>query len=87
MKDDRGNYYYPFPQNKQVRMYIHEKDDMIYFRLWNADDPELWVQHGWIPYDAILQAQAMYEQKNRFDPRKAYDLEIAKAVLKEGRRG
>jgi hypothetical protein len=30
-----------------------------------------------------MQAQAMYKQKNDFNPRQAYDLEIAKAVLKE----
>ena len=83
MKDDRGIYYYPFPQNKKVRMYVQNTDDMIHFRLWNEDDPELWAQHGWVPYDAILQAQAMYEQKNDFNPRQAYDLEIAKTALKE----
>jgi len=83
MKDDRGIYYYPFPQNKKVRMYVQNTDDMIHFRLWNEDDPELWAQHGWVPYDAILQAQAMYKQKNDFNPRQAYDLDIAKAALKE----
>ena len=83
MKDERGIYYYPFPQNKKVRMYVQDKDDMIHFRLWNVDDPELWAEHGWIPYDAILQAQAMYERKNAFNPKQAYDLDIAKAVLKE----
>ena len=83
MKDEQGIYYYPFPQNKKVRMYVLQKDEMIHFRLWDADDPELWAQHGWLPYDAIVQAQAMYERKNAFDPRRAYDLEIAKAVLKE----
>ncbi len=83
MKDERGTYYYPFPQNKKVRMYVQDKDDMIYFRLWNADDPELWAQHGWVPYDAIIQAQAMYKQKNDFNPRQAYDPQVARAVLKE----
>ncbi|MBW1783818.1 MAG: hypothetical protein JRL30_24145 [Deltaproteobacteria bacterium] len=83
MKDERGKYYYPFPQNKKVRMYVKEEDATIYFRLWNAVDPQLWSQHGWIPYDAIIQAQTMYEQKNDFNPSQAYDLEIARAVLKE----
>jgi len=83
MKDDRGRYYYPFPQNQKVRMYVQDEDDMVYFRLWNTDDPKLWEQHGWVPYDAIIQAQTMYQQKNDFNPRQAYDLEIAKAVLKE----
>ena len=83
MKDDRGKYYYPFPQNKKVRMYVQEEGGNVYFRLWNSDDIKLWDDHGWIPYEAIQQAQAMYEQKNDFNPNKAYDLETAKAVLKE----
>ena len=83
MKDDRGKYYYPFPQNKRVRMYVQEEGGTVYFRLWNADDIQLWDDHGWIPYEAIKQAQAMYEQKNDFNPNQAYDLETAKAVLKE----
>ena len=83
MKDDRGKYYYPFPQNKRVKMYVQEEGGEIFFRLWNADDIQLWDDHGWIPYEAIKQAQAMYVQKNDFNPEKAYDLETAKAVLKE----
>lgn len=83
MKDERGKYYYPFPQNKKVRMYVQEEDGSVYFRLWNSDDIQLWDDHGWIPYEAIKQAQAMYEQKNDFNPNQAYDLETAKAVLKE----
>lgn len=83
MKDERGQYYYPFPQNKRVHMYVQEKEGEIFFRLWNADDPKLWTDHGWIPYDAILQAAAMYKKKNDFDPDRAYDLGAAKAALKE----
>ena len=83
MKDDWGKYYYPFPQNKKVRMYVQEEGGSVYFRLWNSDDIQLWDDHGWVPYEAIQQAQAMYEQKNDFNPNQAYDLETAKAVLKE----
>ena len=83
MKDDRGKYYYPFPQNKRVKMYVQEEGGEIFFRLWNADDIQLWDDHDWIPYEAIKQAQAMYVQKNDFNPEQAYDLETAKAVLKE----
>lgn len=82
MKDKQGIYYYPFPSNKRVRMYVRQGDDDIDFRLWNQDDPELWESHGWVPYQAILQAQAMY-QGGPFDPKKAYDLNLAKAVLAE----
>ena len=84
MKDERGIYYYPFPQNKRVRMYVREEEGTVFFRLFNADDTELWSLHGWVPYDAIVQAKAMYEQKNDFNPDRAYDLSIARAVLKEG---
>ena len=83
MKDKRGKYYHPFPQNKKVRMYVQQEEGDISFRLWNVDDPKLWGDHGWIPYEAIRHAAAMYEQKNDFNPNQAYDLEIAKALLKE----
>ncbi len=83
MQDERGKYYNPFPQNKRVRMYVHEEGDDVCFRLWNSDDPQLWEDHGWVPYEAIKQAIAIYEQKNEFNPNQAYNLEIAKAVLKE----
>jgi hypothetical protein len=84
MKDELGKYYYPFPQNKKVRMYVQEEDGNIYFRLWNSEDPKLWEEHGWIPYEAIRQAEAMYRRKDVFKPNQAYDLEIARALLKEG---
>ena len=82
MKDKKGLYYYPFPTNKRVHMYVREGDGIIWFRLWNADDPELWEKHGWVPYDAIKQAATMYEGKN-FAPNQAYDIELAKTLLKE----
>ena len=58
MKDAKGLYYYPFPQNKRVRMYVREVEGTVGFRLWNQDDPELWVQHGWVSHEAIQQASA-----------------------------
>ena len=82
MKDELGLYYYPFPQNTRVRMYVREAQGSVLFRLWNADDPKLWEEHGWVPYDAIRQAQAMYTGKG-FDPRYAYDIEVARALIKE----
>lgn len=84
MKDKNGLYYYPFPQNKRVRMYVREKDAIIWFRLWNADDPQLWMEHGWVPYGAVKKAAEMSKSK-AFDPHQAYDIEAAKALLKEGR--
>jgi hypothetical protein len=82
VKDERGLYYYPFPQNKRVRMYVREADGNIWFRLCNADDPELWEEHGWVPYGAIKQAATLGKPK-RFDPNQAYDLRVAQMLLKE----
>lgn len=82
MKDDRGMFYYPFPQNKLVRMYVDQLDGEIRFRMWNQEDPDMWQQHGWVPYGAILQAASMYKGDD-FDPGQAYDIELAGALLKE----
>jgi hypothetical protein len=60
MKDDRGLFYYPFPLNKKVRMYVRAGVDEIWFRMWNTDDQELWDEHGWIPYEAIKKAEGLY---------------------------
>jgi len=74
MKDDKGIYYYPFPGNKRIRMYVQKIDFEICFRLWNADAAGLWEDHGWVPHDAICQASEMYEHKGAFDPKDAYIL-------------
>ena len=84
MKDDNGLYYHPFPQNKQVRMYDREDGGIIYFRIWNAADPKMGEEHGWVPYGTIKQAAAMADKKN-FDPNRAYYIEVAKMLLKMGR--
>ncbi|MBW2603622.1 MAG: hypothetical protein JRE28_04800 [Deltaproteobacteria bacterium] len=83
MKDELGFYYYPFPQNKQVHMYVLRKGDDICFRLWNADDAKLWEEHGWVPYGAIQKASNIYNGKSGFVPNQAYDLNIAKALLEK----
>ena len=84
MKDRLGLYYYPNPLNKRVRTYVKEVSGQIFFRLWNADDEKLWEDHGWVPYEAIKQAAAMYTG-DRFDPKEAYDIQLAQALLKEER--
>ena len=66
-------------------MYVREIDGEIGFRMWNSDDPQLWEEHGWVSYDAIKQAQEIYAVKD-FDPKQAYDIQIAQALLKEDRR-
>jgi hypothetical protein len=85
MKDDRGLYYYPNPLQKDFRMYVREMDGEIYFRMWNAQDPELWEAHGWVPYGAIKKAAAMYEGKT-LDPEQAYDVDLARALFKEDKK-
>jgi len=82
MKDERGLYYYPFPGNKRVRMYVRQMTDETEFRMWNQDDGDMWEQHGWMPYSAIQQAKAMYKG-GPFDPDQAYDLDAAKSLLDE----
>jgi hypothetical protein len=84
MKDKLGLYYYPNPLNKRVRTYVKEVSGQVFFRLWNADDTELWEDHGWVSYDAIRQASAMYTG-DQFDPKEAYDIQLAQALLKEER--
>ena len=54
------------------------------FRLWNADEPQLWDEHGWIPYQAVKRAESMYQGK-KFDPGQAYDLQLALALIEEER--
>jgi hypothetical protein len=82
MRDRRGLFYYPNPANKKIHMYVRQESGQICFRLWNADDPDLWREHGWVPYEAIRRAQAMYTGK-KFDPAQAYDLDLARALLAE----
>ena len=83
MKDKRGLYYLPYPQNPQTRMYVRRRPDDIYFRLWNAKDPQLWDEHDWVPWGAIRKASAMYARKGPFDPIQAYDIRVAEALLAE----
>jgi hypothetical protein len=65
-------------------MYVREDEGTIWFRLWNADDPNVWEEHGWVPYGAIQQAIGMYEGKG-FDPRRAYDIQVAEMLLGENK--
>ncbi len=82
MEDQRGRFYYPYPDNHRVRMYVRKVGDDICFRLWHAEDPELWKRHRWVPFDAIRQASAMYQGKG-FDPATAYDMRVAAELLSE----
>ena len=80
MKDDRGLYYHPYPQNHKIRVYVRKPLVEIEFRMWNDADPELWKQHGWVPYDAIRMAATMYKG-DKFDARRVYDISVAKELI------
>ena len=82
MQDDNGLYYHPFPLNRRVRTYVRQNEGRIEFRLWNQDDPKLWDEHGWVPYEAIKAAMNMYSE-GPFNPKDAYDLNLARALIKE----
>ena len=82
MKDKLGLYYYPFPDNTRVRMYVSEIHDKICFKFWNADAPEIWDKQSWVPYEEILKATAAYKDKKR-NPIEAYDIEVAKNLIRE----
>ena len=85
MKDDKGLYYLPFPGNKRVKMYVKPVGNEVCFRLWNADDPQMWEEHGWLPWTMIQEAAGVYRrEQSGFDPNQAYDIAVARAVLKDG---
>lgn len=84
MKDRIGLYYYPFPENRRVRMYVRKKGDAIEFRMKNEDDPGMWNDHGWVSYDAIQQAQVLYDRRGGFDPGRAYDIRVAAVLIRDG---
>lgn len=86
MKDENGFYYYASPGNTKARVYVRKsKENAIEFRLWQADHPEVWEQHQWLPYEVICDAAALYkeERNNKADPLKIYDINLARALLKE----
>ncbi|MFO7817504.1 MAG: hypothetical protein ACQES5_09020 [Thermodesulfobacteriota bacterium] len=87
MRDDKGFYYYPNANSKKERMYVRKNEDGgVEFRLWNADYPEIWEKHGWLDMDMIRRAADMYKDKNKDNPLDLYDINVARAVLKEAER-
>lgn len=87
MQDQEGLYYYPYPGNKRIRMYVREQDGNIEFRLSNADYPEIWERHGWLDMDIIRRGAEMFaERKSKSDPLKIYDLETARYLLREAKK-
>ncbi len=85
MKDSLGLYYYPKPDEVQTRVYVREGEYGVEFRLWRAERPDVWEKHGWLPHSVIEAAAVMYKERSpEADPMRFYDINVAKALLKEG---
>lgn len=84
MKDKNGMYYHPFPSDTKTRVYVRERAGNIEFRLWRQDYPEVWERHHWLPYDVVSAAAAMYkERSSESEPLRLYDLNVAKALIRD----
>lgn len=87
MKDDKGLYYYPNPSDVTVRVYVQDGEDGPEFRLWHAQNTELWDRHGWLPYGVLKAAAEMYtERGSGANPLELYDINVATALLAEDKR-
>jgi len=82
MKDERGLYYYPAPQNTRIKMYVRERFGTVEFRMANLDFPEVWERHGWVPYEEIEMAAELYKERGHGqNPLILYDLNVAKRLI------
>lgn len=87
MQDKDGVFYYPYPQNKRIRMYVREVDGSVEFRLSNVDYPEIWERHGWLDMDIIKRGAKMFAERGaKEDPAAIYDLQTARYLLKEAQK-
>jgi len=89
MRDEHGLYYHPQPGNPKARVYVRAGDDNeVEFRLWQADYPEVWEKHEWIPLDVIREAARLYRERGSAaaggDPLTLYDEAVARVLLREG---
>lgn len=84
MKDDNGLYYYPDPADRQTRVYVRENAGGIEFRLWRSEHPEVWERHGWLAHSVLSAAASLYKERgNGIDPLVFYDVNVARALLKD----
>lgn len=85
LRDERGFYYFPILDDKKVRMYVRRNSaGEIEYRMWEAQHPEVWEDHQWLPRRLLAQFQEFYH-KNRngkANPLTLYDEKIAEALLK-----
>lgn len=86
MKDERGIYYFPSLQDRSLRMYVRRNEDngQVEFRMYNADHPQVWERHGWLPHEVITKAAAMFRERGSDrNPAALYDLDVAEKLLSE----
>lgn len=87
MKDVNGLYYYPNPAETTVRVYVREGQDGPEFRLWHAQNAELWERHDWLPYGVLKAAADMYKDRGAgSNPLELYDINVATALIAEEKR-
>lgn len=89
MRDQRGLYYHTRPGDTGSRVYVRRgADGEVEFRLWEADHPEIWERHPWLPMQAVREAATCYRESHpdlssAADPLRLYDLAVARALLEE----
>lgn len=87
MKDENGLFYYPNPADTNTRMYVRQGDEGLEFRLWRSDHPEVWERHGWLAYDVLEAAAGVYKERgSASDPLVLYDVNVARALLRDAER-
>lgn len=93
MKDERGLYYFPQPGNAKARVYVRRgADGGVEFRLWEANHPEVWEEHPWLPTAVLRDAARLYRDERRgpgrgaADPLLLYDESVAEVLLREDER-
>lgn len=86
MKDELGLYYYPQPGNVKAKVYVRKGNEGdIEFRLWEQEHPEVWERHPWLSIRVIEDAARLYreERNSASNPLRLYDLDVARALLRE----
>lgn len=86
MRDELGLYYHAQAGNPRVRVYVRRGENgEIEFRLWEAENPQVWERHQWLPFGVIEAAARLYrsERNPGVRPDELYDLDIARSLLRE----
>ncbi len=83
MKDENGLYYHPDPSDSKTRVYVRQTPAGVEFRMWRADHPEVWERHGWLALAVLAAAADMYKERGGSDPLVCYDMNVARALLKD----